>query len=282
MNYLKAINFGSNMLKVNGLKSHLLESELLLAESLSSKREDILIRLDEKMNTQNYKYFKKLLARRKIKEPIAHILKKKEFWNLDFYINKDVLIPRPSSELIVDETLKLVSFKSSEKILDIGTGSGCLIISIINKRPYCNGTAIDICKKALKVAIYNAKIHQLKNKINFINIDVDKFNFNKYDFIISNPPYIDKFGIKRLDEEVRLFEPHLALNGGYDGFSQIKKLIIKSNKLLKNKGKLIFEIGIKQLQFSKFFLHKNGFYINKICKDIHYYPRVIVATKIPK
>jgi len=280
MNYLKTINFGSNILKSGSIKSHLIESELLLAKVLNSKRENILIKLDDQINIKNFNDFKKLILRRKKKEPIAHILKNKEFWKLNFFINKDVLIPRPSSEIIVEETLKLVELNSSKRILDIGTGSGCIIISIIYERPNCRGIAIDICKKAIKVAKYNAKIHHLNNMINFLNIDVDKFNLSKYDFIISNPPYISNSDIKRLDDDVRLFEPHLALEGGLDGFSEIKKLIIKSKKLLKYKGKLIFEIGNKQIKFSKFFLEKHGFYLNKICKDIQTHPRVLIATKI--
>ena len=280
MNYLKTINFGSNILKSGSIKSHLIESELLLAKVLNSKRENILINLDKQINFRNFNDFKKLILRRKKREPIAHILKNKEFWKLNFFVNEDVLIPRPSSELIVEEILKLIEFNSSKRILDIGTGSGCLIISIIYERPNCSGNAIDICKKALNIAKYNAKIHHINNKISFFNIDVDKFRLNKYDFIVSNPPYISNFDIKRLDDDVKFFEPHLALKGGLDGFSEIKKLIIRSKKLLKYKGKLIFEIGNKQLKFTTLFLKRHGFYLNKICRDIQTNPRVIIATKL--
>ena len=130
--------------------------------------------------------------------------------------------------------------------MDIGTGSGCIIISILKERPKCSATAIDISRKAIFVAKTNAKIHQLLNKINFININIDKFNSNNYDLIISNPPYINNVELNRLDDDIKFHEPKEALSGGYDGFRDIKKVIIKSKKLLKINGKLIIEIGHKQ------------------------------------
>ena len=190
-----------------------------------------------------------------------------------------VLIPRPETEIIVVESLNNIKFNQSKKLLEIGTGSGCIIISILNERPNCCASAIDISKNALKVAKYNAKLHHLTNKINFVNMDIDKFHNYKYDFIISNPPYIKKFDLKRLENNVKLYEPIEALEAGTDGFREIKKVIIKSSKLLKNNGQLIFEIGENQVEYSKYLLKKNGFYINKICSDIYSKPRVIRSTK---
>ena len=118
------------------------------------------------------------------------------------------------------------------------------------------------------------------NKIQFINIDVDKFNLNIYDFIVSNPPYISSIDLKRLDDSVRLYEPHKALSAGTDGLNIIRKIILKSRKLLKVNGKLIIEIGNTHEFYTKYFLKKNGFYVNKICKDIQSLPRVIISTKI--
>ncbi len=207
-------------------------------------------------------------------------MKKKEFWKHTFFVNKDVLIPRPETEIIIDELLKEIGLESSKYLLDVGTGSGCIIISILKERSNCAGTAIDISQKALNVAKYNAKIHQIQNKINFINIDIDKHIFNKYDFVLSNPPYINKFELNRLDSNVKSYEPHLALEAGVDGLNLIRKLILKSKVLLKKRGKLIFEIGEKQVNKSKDLLLRNGFYINKICKDIYLKPRVIISTKL--
>ena len=186
MNYFQAINFGTKTLKHYNFISNKLDSELLLAQVLNSTREEILVNLNKKIKKENFKYYKSLIQRRIRREPIAHILKKKDFWKSKFYVDKNVLIPRPETELIVEEALKIFEFKNSKRLLDIGTGSGCVIISILKERPKANGKAIDICKKALKIAEYNAKIHHLKNKINFVNIDIDKFTDNKYDLIVSN------------------------------------------------------------------------------------------------
>ena len=280
MNYLQAINYGAEIFKYKKFLNYNLDSELLLSNVLKLKREELLINLEKKIYYKSFNQYKKLIKRRLKKEPIAYILKTKEFWKYMFYINKNVLIPRPETELIVEEALKILDPDSSKRILDVGTGSGCIIISLIKERPHLSGKAIDICKKAIKIAKYNAKMHHIENKICFNNIDIDKFNDNKYDLIISNPPYIKKFDLMRLDENVRLFEPWIALEAGVDGFREIKKLILKSKSLLKKNGRLILEIGKDQIEFSKNFLNMNGFYINKISKDTQSLPRVIVTTRV--
>ena len=280
MNYYQTLKFGSNKLKLNNIDTHILDSELLLSYTLNLPREKVLINLNSNINKHKLNLYKKLLSRRERKEPIAYIVKKKEFWRNNFYVNNNVLIPRPETEIIVEEVLKILHPESSKRLLDIGTGSGCLILSIIKERPKSYGTAIDVSKKALNVAKFNAKMHHLQNKIKFINIDVDKYEDNKYDFIISNPPYINNFECRRLEKNVLLYEPFIALKAGIDGFSEIKKIVYKSSKLLKLNGKLIFEIGGKQMFKTLLLLKKNGFYVNDICRDIQLHPRVIVSTKI--
>tara|TARA_B100000242_G_scaffold198319_1_gene143399 strand:- start:416 stop:1261 length:846 start_codon:yes stop_codon:yes gene_type:complete len=280
MNYLEVLNLGNDILKTKNIKTSSLDSELLLAKVLKLRRERLLINLDRQLSKKNLENFLKLIDRRQQKEPIAYIFKEKEFWKYNFIVNEHVLIPRPETEIIVNEVLNLTNPNSSKRLLDVGTGSGCIILSILKERPNCYGTAIDISKKALKVAISNAKMHHLRNKINFINIDIDKFNYNKYDFIISNPPYINNYDLIRLDNNVRIYEPIVALKAGIDGLSEIKKLINKSNALLKKNGKLIFEIGEKHQHKIMKLLKKNGYYVNKICKDLNYKPRVFISTKI--
>ena len=280
MNYFNALNYGNKLLKSSNIKNHILDSELLLSKVLNLSREKLLLNLECKINKKNFNKFKKLILRRKKNEPIAYIIKKKEFWRYNFKVNNEVLIPRPETEIIVNKILKLISFKSSRQILDIGTGSGCILLSIIKERPNCYGTAIDISKKALKVAIFNAKMHHLENKVRFINIDIDKFNLNKYDFIISNPPYINYFDFNRLEKDIKLYEPAIALKAGIDGLNEIKKLILKSRSLLKKNGKLIFEIGKNQINTVMRILKKNNFYVNEVCKDIQSHPRVIISSKI--
>ena len=279
MNYSDSIDYGKKNLKNNNIDTYEIDSELLLSKILNLSRERVLINLNNKLNKKYFHNYKKLILRRKLLEPIAYILKKKEFWKNMFFIDYDALIPRPETEIIVEEALKSISNERSINILDIGTGSGCIIISLIKDRPNCYGTAIDICKKALKIAIYNAKIHHLENKIKFINIDIDKFKHNKYDLIVSNPPYINSINLKRLYNNVRFYEPIVALEAGVDGFREIRKLILNSKKLLKKNGKLIFEIGKNQALPTKNMLNKNNFYVNKICKDMQSIPRVFIATK---
>lgn len=280
MNYLEALNFANKLLKLNNVKSYGLDSELLLSKTLNFTREKLLINLNKKIEKRNLIKFTKLVSRRIKKEPIAYILKKKEFWRYNFQVNKDVLVPRPETEIIVDEVLKLTNLHSYKKILDIGTGSGCILISIIKERPKFKGTAIDISKKALKVAAVNAKMHQLQNKIKFININIDKFNHNNYDFVVSNPPYINYSDFVRLNDDVRLHEPKQALYGGTHGLDCIKKIIVKSKNLLKINGKLIIEIDNKQLKHSKKILKLSGFYVNKISKDYFGNDRIIISTKL--
>ena len=278
MNYLEAINYGSKILKLSNSNSFKLDSELLLAKALNSSRENLLVNLNKKIKKKNFNYFKTYLNRRRKNEPIAYIFKQKEFWKNSFRVSRDVLIPRPETEQIVEEVLELTNVYSSKKFLDIGTGSGCIILSILKERPKCFGTALDISKKALKIANFNAKMHHLQNKIKFINIDIDKFNHNKYDFILSNPPYISEIDLKRLEKNVRFFEPKIALKAGSDGLTEIKKLILKGKDLLKLNGKLIFEIGFKQENKIRSILINNGYYINKICRDINRNVRVIIST----
>ena len=278
MNCLNILNYGNKVLKSNDINSHSLDTELLLAKVLNKTREELLTNLNEDVDTNKLNKFNKLLIRRKRKEPMAYIFSRKEFWRYNFIVNRDVLIPRPETEIIIEEVLKLIKPNSSKYILDVGTGTGCIILSLIKERPKSRAIALDLSKKAIKTAVSNAKLHHIQNKIKFINIDVDKFNYNKYDFIVSNPPYINNVNFKRLEENVREFEPKLALNAGIDGLKIIRKLILKSKKLLKKNGKLIFEIGENQKDICIDLLLKNGFYVNKICKDLCSTPRVIIST----
>ena len=282
MKYEQILNKGSEILRDNNIKSSNLDCELILSKVLNKTREEILTNLNNKINKSQKNKFNFYLNKRRNKNPISYILGYKFFWKYKFYINKSALIPRPESEHLVDETLQNIPIAKSMKILDIGTGSGCLVISILKERYKCTAVAIDISNKALKVAKINAKLHHLENKIKFFNIDIDKFNSNKYDLIISNPPYINKVDLNRLDDDVRLYEPKLALYGGVTGFESIKKIIKNSYKLLKNNSKLIMEIGEKQKNFSTKILVNNGFYINSICKDFSGKDRCLISTKINK
>ena len=280
MNYNQVLKIGENFLKKNRIKNPSLDTELILSRVINKKREEILLNTNNKLKSSHIIKFKKYLLRRKQKEPLAYIIGYKYFWKYKFLANKSVLIPRPDTELIIEESLNYIRNDKSKKILDIGTGSGCIIISLIKERPKCVATAIDISKKAIIVAKTNAKLHHLENKINFINIDIDKYKSCNYDLIISNPPYINSIELKRLDDDIKFHEPKLALSGGSDGLRDIKKVIFKSKKLLKLNGKLILEIGHKQKNQTIRILKENGFYVNKTSKDMSGKDRCIVSTKL--
>ena len=280
MNYNQILKEGENFLKKSNIKNPNLDTELILSKVINKKREEILLNTNNKLNNTDLIKFKNYLFRRHHKEPMAYILGYKHFWKHKFLINKSVLIPRPDTELLIEETLKYLPNGKSKKILDIGTGSGCIIVSLIKERPKCTATAIDISLKAINVAKTNAKLHQLENKINFINIDIDKYKSSYYDLIISNPPYINNVELNRLDNDIKFHEPKLALSGGYDGLRNLKKVIFKSKKLLKINGKLILEIGYKQKNQCVKILNENKFYINKISKDLSGKDRCIVSTKL--
>ena len=218
MNYQTVLSKATKILKGQLIKNPKLDCEILLSNALKIEREKLLINLNQEINAKDLNNFNNLIDRRKRKEPIAYIIGYKEFWKKKFKVNTNVLIPRPDTEHLVEEALKLIPNNSSLNILDIGTGTGCIILSILCERNKCYGVALDISKKALNVAKYNAKIQQIKNRIKFVNSDIDKFKLGTYDLILSNPPYIKDCKINYLDEDIRFFEPKIAISGGIDGY----------------------------------------------------------------
>jgi len=279
MNYQELLVDASKQLKTYKFNSAKLDAELILSKILGLSREKILLNLNDKINDKVFENFNYYLKLRKQNRPIAHILGFKDFWKYKFKVDKNVLIPRPETELIIEQVLKNLPKLSNKNILDIGTGSGCIIISIIKERENCKATAIDKSLKALKVAKLNAEMHHVLKKIKFLNIDVDKYFANKYDLIVSNPPYIKDSEILSLDKDVKLNEPKLALSGGKSGLNKVFKVIKKSQELLKTNGKLILEIGDKQSKEVKKYLIKNNFNQIKIFKDLSGKKRCVVSTK---
>ena len=278
MNILKALHNGYDLLKLNKIDSYKIDTELLLSDSLNISRERLILNFHEIIEAENYENFLSKLYRRQKKEPVAYILSKKEFWKNKFYVNKDVLIPRPETEFLVEETLKIISKNQKKRLLEIGIGSGCVITSVLKERENCSATGIDCCKKAVKIAEINAKLHHIKNRIKIFKTDVDNFNIGKYDLILSNPPYIDKHQLRYLG--VSEFEPLKALNGGVNGTEILKKVILKASQLLKINGKLIVEIGNNQKYKVRDLLNYNNFFVNKIIKDLSSHDRCIVSTRI--
>ena len=279
MKYIEILKQAQKDLTRKSILTPALDAELILSNILKIKREKLILNLQKKIDSNNLRLFNSFIEQRKKNIPIAYILKYKHFWKSTFYVNKSVLIPRPATELIVEKVLEKVPKDQSFKFLDIGTGSGCILISILLERPKSTGIGIDISPSAIKVAKFNAKLQQLKNRIKFINSDVDKFFAYKYDIIVSNPPYINKFNYKNLQKDVKDYEPKIALDGGLNGISMIKKVIEKSSILIKKNGNLVLEIDNQILRESKKLLKEYKFYINDISKDLMNNYRCIFSTK---
>ena len=280
MNINLAINEGSKILKRKFITNPLLDAEILMAKTINKDRDYILLNSSNSINKNDLNNFYNLIEQRSLGNPVAYLIKKKSFWKLEFFITKDTLIPRPDTELIVENILKLTKQKSKINILDIGVGSGCIIVSILKERENFRGTGIDLSKKCLIISKKNALAHKVSSRLKLYKSDVDKFNLGKYDLIVSNPPYIKTCKLKYLEKDVADFEPKLALNCGLDGLSEIRKVINKSSELIKKNGKFILEIGFYQKSKVINLLKKEGFYINSSQKDLANNDRCIVSTKI--
>ena len=280
MNIEKAIKEASIILKKKKIISALLDSEILMSKVINKDKKFITLNSDAELNENDYKNFKELVSYRSRKKPIAYLIGKKSFWKYDFIINEKVLIPRPDSELIIEQVLKIYKNKECINFLEIGVGSGCLILSILKEKRSFLGKGIDLSKDSLKICKVNADMLRLSERLKLFKSDIDNFSLGKYDLIISNPPYVRNLDFKYLDEEVVRFEPKIALDGGLDGLSEIRKVIKKSSELIKFHGKLILEIAHDQKNEVKKILKSNNFYINNVVKDFAKNERCIISTKI--
>tara|TARA_B100001063_G_C16707696_1_gene526205 strand:+ start:225 stop:1073 length:849 start_codon:yes stop_codon:yes gene_type:complete len=275
-----AIQKGYQKLRNNNIKTALLDCELLLAEAINKTREFIILNSNFDIQNQDYESFQIMISERSKGKPTAYITNKKFFWKYEFFINDKVLIPRPDTEIIIEQVLKIYKKKNNISFLDIGVGSGCILLSILKECKDFKATGIDLSHHALKTCEINAYKLGVKNRVKLFKSDIDKFSLGKYDLIISNPPYIKNLDLRYLDKDVIKYEPRLALNGGLDGTSEIRKVIKKSSELIKNGGKLIIEIAYNQKNEVKQLLRKNSFYINSVVKDLANNDRCIVSTKI--
>ena len=280
MNISIAIIKGSEILRSNFIPNSQLDAEILMAETIKKDRNFILLNSNKKLNKNDFNNFSNLVRMRAEGNPVAYITKRKFFWNSNFYVTNDTLIPRPDTELIVESAIKLTKQKNKMHILDIGIGSGCILLSILREKENFYGTGIDISEKCLNISKINAINLNVSSRLKLYKSDVDKFNLCKYDLIVSNPPYIKRNKIKYLDRDVAKFEPRNALDGGLDGLSEIRKVVKKASELIKKSGKFILEIGFDQKNKVINILNKEGFYINSTLKDLAKNDRCIISTKI--
>ncbi len=280
MKNIDLLRLGEKLLISKNIPNPILDAEIILSNALNTSRENLLINLENKINNYKKTKFLEKINSRMQKVPIAYLINKKEFWSTEFYVDQRVLIPRPDTELIVENALKFIPNNLCRNILDIGSGSGCILISILKERKNCKGTCLDISKDALNVAKFNAKMQHVENRIKFINTNIDNFFSYKYDLIVTNPPYLNKLNISNLEEDVKCYEPRIALDGGLDGFSEINKIIKKCSSLMKKNGKLIIEVDEFQINKTIKLLENFGFYPNFVSKDLSGKNRNIISSKI--
>ncbi len=251
-----------------------LESEILLAYVLKIKREKLLAYLKQNVSSNNEEIFKSLIEKRKGHYPLSYVTNYKEFMCLDFFIQQGIFIPRPETEILVEETLKIASSKKV-RILDIGTGSGCIVLSFLYYNNLSKGIGIDTSNIAIETARKNALRLNLSNRAEFIRRDFKEINFNNaFDIVVSNPPYVRTAQCKNL-----YFEPIQALDGGKDGFHFYPSLIEKAHGFLKNSGTLIIEIDKGIEKRTKETMQKAGFKKIKILRDLAGLPRVVEGIK---
>ena len=280
MNINLAISRATKILRNNYISNSQLDSEILMAKTINKDRNYILLNYNNPLNKNQLKNFYELIEQRSLGNPVAYLVNKKYFWNSEFFVTGDTLIPRPDTELVVENALKLTKQRNKFNILDLGIGSGCILLSILKERKNFFGTGIDISQKCLNISKKNAINLKVSSRLKLYKSDVDKFNLGKYDLIVSNPPYIKTCKLKYLERDVAEFEPKLALDGGLDGLSEIRKVIKKSSELIKKNGKLILEIGFDQKNKVINLLRKEGFYTDSTQKDLANNDRCIVSTKI--
>jgi len=276
MNVSELLNSGAKTLKQNKIETHQLDSELVLSSLLKKKRENLLINLHEAVSKNTIDNFEKLICRRAKREPLAYILKNKEFWSKDFFVDRNTLIPRPETELLCESVVKIFKNKNLH-ILDIGTGTGCIILSILCEIKGAKGIGVDISKNAIKVAKKNSNKLGLNKRVKFVNKSLEDIYGYKFDLIVSNPPYIKTSDIKNLSDDVKKFEPKIALDGGKEGLDVIKKVIYKSRTILKKLGMLALEIGYGQYYKVSQILKKQNFKENLLVKDYKDNVRCILA-----
>ena len=274
------IKQGSDILKKRNIDSHQIDAELLLSKTIGKDRVFLLTNDKSKVSSKEISDYLKFILRREQREPLSYITKRKEFWSLGFNVSHNVLIPRPETEIIVEQIVRRFKGKGSLNILDIGTGSGCILLSILKELTNSYGIGIDKSFRALNIAKKNSKKLNLLQRTKFIHCNVDNFNFGNYDVIVSNPPYICSHRINYLSEYIKGFEPRMALDGGSSGLEIISKVIIKAKKLLKVRGCLYIEIGDGQSRIVSSMLLKSGFRLVEKFFDYKKNIRCIMSTKI--
>ena len=278
----EAIAFAEQELKRNNNLNSRLDSEILVSHLINVPREIIHSKLKENLSSNKIEELQKLVNRRAKKEPIAYILNNKEFWSTNFYVDQSVLIPRPETEVLVDLILHQINNKNNYfSILDIGTGSGCILISLLKELIKAKGIGVDKSSKAIAIANKNSISQQVNNRVVFKNLNLEEIKFDKkFDLIVSNPPYLPDVSLKNLNLDIKLYEPKIALQGGVQGLDFLYKIINLASKILKINGLLALEIGDNQFHILAKYLNNNRFKILDKYTLINKQVRCLLATKL--
>lgn len=269
-------------LKVHGSESPRLDAEILLAHARGCPRIQLYTNFDEPLTDAQRATMRDLVKRRAAAEPVAYLVGHREFFGLDFLVTKDVLIPRPDTETLIVEAIELLKPQTAPRVLDVGTGSGCIAVSLAMNCPKAEVTAIDLSEPALAIARQNAEKHAVSSRIRFLHGDLlaPLSADEQFDLIASNPPYIPSAEIETLDADVRLHEPRSALDGGQNGLDVICRLVTAARQHLVPQGKLLIEISGEQADAVTQLLAANGHYDDiAVLKDLAKQPRVVRAAR---
>jgi release factor glutamine methyltransferase len=278
----EAITFAEKELKRSNNLNSRLDSEILVSHLINISRESIYSKLKENLPSNKTEELQRLVSRRVKKEPIAYILNNKEFWSTNFYVDRSVLIPRPETEVLIDLILSQINNKNNYlNILDIGTGSGCILVSLLKELTKAKGIGVDKSSKAIAIAKKNSISQQVDNRALFKNVNLENIKFDKkFDLIVSNPPYLPDVSLKNLNSDIKLYEPKIALQGGVQGVDFLYKIIVLASKILKINGLLALEIGDNQFHILAKYLKKNRFKILDKYTLINKQVRCLLATKL--
>ena len=279
MNIEKILRNNIEYLKKHNIENSTLKAKILLANVLNVKKEYLLINSNQELKEEDKIKYENCINKLIKGKPLQYITNKQEFMGLDFYVDENVLIPQPDTEILVERAIEIAETTQKNKILDMCTGSGCIAISLAKKINNAQIIAVDISNNALNVANKNAINNNVENKIKFINSDMFNNIEEMFDIIVSNPPYIETETINKLEVEVQN-EPHLALDGGIDGLKFYKTIANNAFKYLNENGYLLLEIGYNQQNSVTQLLQDIGKYKNiETVKDLGGNYRVVIARK---
>ena len=276
---LESIKLSTEFLEKKGIESPRLNAEILLSEILNCKRLDLYLKFDQPLKELEISKYREWIKRRGLYEPIQYIIGKIEFFGLQFRVNSSVLIPRPETEILVEEVIKYSKSKNGLKILDIGTGSGIIAIAIAKQLEDSQITAIDISQEAINLAMENAVTNEVISKLKFLMSDIKDFENNeKFDVVVSNPPYISKEDFPSLQNEIKDYEPRIALTDSNDGLDFYKIISKRSKSLLKKDGRIYFEVGKGQADNVERILIENDFICIRSINDYQQIERVVTGV----